>query len=236
MAGSRSRYRCATGATETAREVGEWLQSSLEGILVEEGLWKAGNGSPAPDAPRVFEVLGDPREESPALGEGDTVMRTRTVAEFLSAHFQAKWTEEAGGGRLPSLCIHPPRDLVKGRQVWRRGLKDLIRWISWGRFYLNAGILSGGLLAENAGTLEEEVILIESRKGELCVVAIESIEIGWSLLRGLGSPAEITLAGPNPIPTDFDLEDFLTRTLDTLGTLNKWCEKCGGRFTAICPD
>jgi hypothetical protein len=34
----------------------------------------------------------------------------------------------------------------------------------------------------------------------------------------------------------FDLEDFLTRTLDTLGTLNKWCEKCGGRFTTICPD
>ncbi len=31
-------------------------------------------------------------------------------------------------------------------------------------------------------------------------------------------------------------EDFVTRALDTLGTLNKWCEKCGGRFTAICPD
>ncbi len=65
---------------------------------------------------------------------------------------------------------------------------------------------------------------------------LESIEIGWSLLRGLGAPADITLAGPNPTPTDFDLEDFLTKTLDTLGTLNKWCEKCGGRFTAICPE
>ncbi len=169
--------------------------------MVEEGLWKAGTGSPAPDTPRVFEVLGVPREESPALGEGDMATRTRTVAEFLSAHFQAKWTEEAGGGLLPSPCIHPPRDLVKeGRGSWRRGLKDLIRWISWGRFYLNAGILSGGLLPENAGTPEEEVVLIERRKGELCVAAIESIEIG---------------------PTDFDLEDFLTKTLDTLGKLNK---------------
>jgi hypothetical protein len=224
-------------ATETARELGEWLKSSLEGILVEEGLWKAGTGSPAPDTPRVFEVLGGPREESPALGEGDTTIHTRTVAEFLSAHFQAKWTEEAGGGSLPSPCIHPPRDLVKGRKGnWRSGLKDLIRWISWGRFYLYGDILSGGLLPEGAGTPEGEAALIESRKGELCTATIESIEIGWSLLRGLGAPAEITLAGPNPIPTDFDLEDFLSRTLDTLEALNKWCEQCGGQFTAICPD
>ncbi len=62
--------------------------------MVEEGLWKAGTGSPVPDTPRVFEVSGDPREEIPALGEGDTTIRTRTVAEFLSAHFQTKWTEE----------------------------------------------------------------------------------------------------------------------------------------------
>jgi hypothetical protein len=69
-------------------------------------------------------------------------MRTRTVAEFLSAHFQTKWTEEAGEGLLPPPCIHPPRDLVKGgRDSWRRGLKDLIRWISWGRFHLYAGIV-----------------------------------------------------------------------------------------------
>jgi hypothetical protein len=164
-------------------------------------------------------------------------MRTQTVAEFLSAHFQAKWTEEAGGGLLPPPCIHPPRDLVKGgKGKWRSGLKDLIRWISWGRFHLYGGILSGGLLPEGTGSPDEEAALIGSRKGELCVATIESIEIGWSLLRGLGAPAEITFAGPNPIPTDFDLEDFLTRALDTLGALNKWCEQCGGRFTAICPD
>ena len=96
--------------------------------------------------------------------------------------------------------------------------------------------MAGTAATTGAGTPDEEAALIVSRKGELCAATIESIEIGWSLLKGLGAPAEITLAGPNPIPTDFDLEDFLTRTLDTLGALNKWCEKCGGRFTAICPD
>ncbi len=51
------------------------------------------------------------------------------------------------------------------------------------------------------------------------------------LVRGLGAPTEIPLAGPNPIPVDFDLADFLTRTLDSMDALNKWCEQCGGRFT-----
>ncbi len=104
------------------------------------------------------------------------------------------------------------------------------------RFYLYGGILSGGLLPEGAVTPDEEAALIESRKGELCAATIQSVEIGWSLLRGLGAPAEIPLAGPNPIPADFDLEDFLTRTLDTMAELNNWCEQCGGRFTAICPE
>jgi hypothetical protein len=175
-----SRYR----AREEARELGEWLNSSLEGILVEEGLWETGTGPPAPDIPKIIEVLDGPWEESPALGDGDTVIRTSTIAEFLSAHFQAKWTVEAGGRSLPSPCIHPPRDLVKERKG------------NW----------------EGAGAPDEETTLIERRKDELCVATIESVENGWSLLRGLGSPEEIPLAGPNPIPADFDLEDFLTRT------------------------
>ena len=124
----RNRHR----STETTRELGKWLESSLEGILVEEGLWHAGTGSPAPDIPRIIEVLGGPREESPTLGDGDTVIHTVTMAEFLSTHFQSKWTEETGGGSIPSPCIHPPGDLVKGRKGnWRSGLKDLMRWISF---------------------------------------------------------------------------------------------------------
>jgi hypothetical protein len=96
--------------------------------------------------------------------------------------------------------------------------------------------LSGGLLPEGEGTLEEEEDQIERRKLELCIATIESVETGWSFLKGLGTPVEISLADPNPIPVDFDLGDFLTRTLDILGVLNKWCEQCGGRFTATCPD
>jgi hypothetical protein len=114
-------------ARETSRELGEWLKSSLEGILVEEGLWEAGTGSPAPDKPKTTEVLGGLREKSPVREEGDTAIHTRTFADFLSAHFQAKWTEQAEGGpsgSLPSPCIHPPRDLIKGRKGnWRRGSK-----------------------------------------------------------------------------------------------------------------
>jgi hypothetical protein len=61
------------------------------------------------------------------------------------------------------------------------------------------------------GAPEEEVTQIDRRKDELFVATIESVETGWSFLQGLGSPAEISLAGPNPIPMDFDLGDFLTK-------------------------
>ncbi len=148
-----------------------------------------------------------------------------------------------GAGRggslgLPPFALYPSsQGSYKGKEgQLEEGLKDLIRWTSRGRFHYYGGILSGGFLPEGAGAPEEETALIESRKGELCAATMESVEIGWSLLKGLGAPAEIPLAGPNPIPADFDLEVFLTRTLDTLGALNKWCEQGGGRFTAICPE
>ncbi len=76
--------------------------------------------------------------------------------------------------------------------------------------------MSGGLLPEGVGASDEEVVLIESRKDELCVTTIESVEIGWSVLGDLGVPVEIPLVGPNPIPTDFDLGDFHTRTLEKM--------------------
>jgi hypothetical protein len=65
---------------------------------------------------------------------------------------------------------------------------------------LYGGILSGGLLPEGAGTPDEEAALIESRKGELWAATVETVEIGWSLLRGLGAPAEITLVVCAPPP------------------------------------
>ena len=114
--------------------------------------------------------------------------------------------------------------------IWRKGLKDFIRWITRGRDHLYGGFLSGGLVPEGAGALEEKGAQIERRKDELCVATIETVETGWSFLKGLGAPEEISLTVPNPIPVDFDLGDFLTRTLNILGVPNKWCEKCGGRF------
>ncbi len=124
-------------------------------------------------------MLDGPWEESPTLDDGDTVRHTLTFAEFLSAHFQAKWTEEVEGGPFPSPCIHPPKDFVKGTKGnWRSGLKDLMRWITWGRFHLYGGILSGGLLPEGVGEPDEEAALIERRKDDLCVATIESVEIG----------------------------------------------------------
>jgi hypothetical protein len=83
---------------------------------------------------------------------------------------------------------------------------------------------------------EEEAAQIERRKDDLCAGTLESVETGFSFLQVLGVPSQISLRGPNPISTEFDLGDFLTRTLDTLGVLNKWCGHCGGRFTSICTD
>jgi len=138
---------------------------------------------------------------------------------------------------VPSLVMHPVPQGPQGRKSrWRSGLQDLIRWILGGLLHLYGGILSGGLLPEGTGAPDEEAVLIESRKDELYVPTIESVEIGWSFLRDLGAPVEISLGGPNPIPGDFDLGDFLTRTLEKLGTLNTRCERCGTRFTTICPD
>jgi len=77
-----------------------------------------------------------------------------------------------------------------------------------GHLHLYGDILSGGLLPEGTGATDEEAVLIESRKGELCVATIESVEIGWSFLRGLGAPTEISLAGPKPIPGKKNIMSF----------------------------
>jgi hypothetical protein len=111
-----------------------------------------------------------------------------------------------------------------------------MRWITRGHDHIYGDLVSGGLIPEGEGTPAEEVAQIERRIDEHGVATIESVETGWSFLQGLGAPVEISLGGPNPIHMEFDLGDYLTRTLDTLGALNKWCMHCGGRFTVICPD
>jgi hypothetical protein len=76
---------------------------------------------------------------------------TLTFTEFLSSHFQAKWAGE-GNGSLSPTCIHPPKDFTKGKKdIWRRGLIDLMRWIPRGRDHIFGGLLSGGLIPEGEG-------------------------------------------------------------------------------------
>jgi hypothetical protein len=90
---------------EEVRELREWLESSLEGILVEEGLWETGIGSLAPEIPKIIEVLGDPREESPTLWEGDTVRHTDDcgISECTLPD-----EVDAGGRRVvPPFALHP---------------------------------------------------------------------------------------------------------------------------------
>ncbi len=198
---------------------------------LESRNWVTGSGHT-----KSFRSIGRPEGREPSTGGGGHVDAHANGCRISQRPLQQV---DGGGGRgAPPFALYPsPQGSRKEREgqmeEWaqRPHKVDLM-----GRFHLNTGILSGGLLSEGVGTPDEEAVLIESRKGELCEASIESIEIGWSFLRGLGAPEETTLTGPNPIPMDFDLEDFLTRTLDTLGALNKWCEKCAGRFTVILPD
>jgi hypothetical protein len=77
---------------------------------------------------------------------------TLTFTEFLSSHFQAKWAGEGNGSVSPP-CIHPPKDFTKGKKdIWRRGLIDLMRWIPRGRDHIFGGLLSGGLIPEVPGS------------------------------------------------------------------------------------
>jgi hypothetical protein len=77
-------------ATETVRELREWLSSSLEDILVEGGLWKMGNGSPDPDIPKIKEVLVDAREENPARVDGDLVRLTTGFSRQIRTWFEER--------------------------------------------------------------------------------------------------------------------------------------------------
>ncbi len=88
-------------------------------------------------------------------------IHTSSFTEFLRAHFRSRWTEGRDGTFLPP-CIHPPRDLNKAKKgVWRRGLRDLMGWITMGRDHDYGGLLSGGFLQEGEGKSEEETVHME---------------------------------------------------------------------------
>ena len=65
----------------------------------------------------------------------------------------------------------------------------------------------------------EGTVQFEQKMG---MTTIKTMEMGWSFLQGLGTPEEISITGQIPIPVDFDLGDYFTRTLHTLGILNRW--------------
>ena len=44
-------------ARTMARELRQWMSISLEGVLLECGMWEKGIGSPAPDVPKLVAVL-----------------------------------------------------------------------------------------------------------------------------------------------------------------------------------
>ena len=83
---------------------------------------------------------------------------------------------------------------------------------------------------------EEETTQMEQRKEQMWVTVMESMEIGWSFLQGIGDPEGITLTGPNPIPIEFDFGEYLTSALEALRTPNNWFIDDGGRLPVVCPD
>ena len=49
------------------RDLRQWMSISLEGVLLECGMWGKGIGSPGPDVPKMVAVLGGKEEESSRL-------------------------------------------------------------------------------------------------------------------------------------------------------------------------
>ena len=112
----------------------------------------------------------------------------KTFTEFLRVHYRARWVKGRNGSSPPPF-IHPPRDFSKSKKgVWRRGLKDLMGWITKGRDHVYGGLLSGGFLQEGEGKTEEEAVQMEQRKEEMWTTVMESMEIGWTFLQGIGVP------------------------------------------------
>ncbi len=96
--------------------------------------------------------------------------------------------------------------MVKGEEGCQERSPYNRQSLPWGFLFYRSPkkcVLSDRLSClENSGTLTETA----------------SARMEWSQDIS-GKIPEIPLAGPNPIPADFDLEDFLTRTLDKMGAL-----------------
>ena len=63
-------------------------------------------------------------------------------------------------------------------------------WITKGRDHVYGGLLSGGFLQEGEGKPEEEAVQIEQRKEYMWVTVMDTVEIGWTFLQGIGAPGD----------------------------------------------
>ena len=203
-------------ATETLRELREWLTSSLEDILVEGDLWKSGSGSPDPDIPKISEVLGDPWEESPVRVDGDLVRLTTGFSRQIRA-----WFEERRESRIStpketvSLCSgqvgwSEGRVMVECLQDWlEEGLSNSqIEYCSWGPEDENGEPKKGSL---NLTELSEEE-LTEAR-----LTSDETLSRSWEHFHQIGSVEVTTLVHlSNPPPREFHIEDHLYESLSRL--------------------
>ena len=122
-------------------------------------------------------------------------IQTSMFTEFLRAHFRSRWAE-GRNGPSPSPCIHPPKDFIKTKKgVWRRGLKDLMGCITRGHDHTYGDLLNGGFIPEGEGQSEEEATQMKQRKEQMWMTVMESMEIVWSFLQGIGAPEGISLTG-----------------------------------------
>ena len=48
------------------------------------------------------------------------------------------------------------------------------------------------------------------------VTVMDTVEIGWTFLQGMGTPEGISLVGPCPVPQDLNFGEYLTGVLETV--------------------
>ena len=75
-------------AKTMVRELRQWMSISLEGVLLECGLWGKGIGSPAPDIPKMVVVLRGREEESSRLEDRDSGRRWKDFSEQIRVTFE----------------------------------------------------------------------------------------------------------------------------------------------------
>ena len=89
------------------------MSISLEGVLLECGMWGKGIGPPAPDVPKMVAVLGGKEEESSRPGNWDSGGRCVTFSKQIREAFEE--------------CRSSKEDTSKERDIWgsdRLGRRD----------------------------------------------------------------------------------------------------------------